>query len=200
MPVQNAEIAAMFDQTADLLEIKGENQFRVRAYRRAARTVEGLPQSVRAMLAREEDLSELPGIGKDLAGKIADIVASGRFDLLEQLKKKLPGELGDMAALPGLGPKRIKQLYDKAKVRTLDDLRQAIAGGKTAWPARLRAGDREEARRPALAKPKAEKRFRLSAAEAEAEALVAFLRDTGCVVVAGSYRRRRHGRRSRSPS
>ena len=110
MPVQNAEIAAMFDQTADLLEIKGDNQFRVRAYRRAARTIEGLPQSVGAMLAREEDLSELPGIGKDLAGKIAEIVGSGRFDLLEQLKKKLPGELGDMAALPGLGPKRIKLL------------------------------------------------------------------------------------------
>ncbi len=60
MPVQNAEIAAMFDQTADLLEIKGENQFRVRAYRRAARTVEGLPQSVRGMLAAQADLSELP--------------------------------------------------------------------------------------------------------------------------------------------
>ena len=114
MPVQNAEIAAMFDQAADLLEIQGENQFRVRAYRRAARTIEGLPESACAMLARDEDLSELPGIGKDLAGKIADIVESGRFDLLEQLKKKLPGELGDMAALPGLGPKRIKLLYDKA--------------------------------------------------------------------------------------
>ena len=108
MPVQNAEIAAMFDQTADLLEIKGENQFRVRAYRRAARTVEGLPQSVRAMLAAQSDLSELPGIGKDLAGKIAAIVASGHFDLLDHLKKKLPGELGEMAALPGLGPKRAK--------------------------------------------------------------------------------------------
>ena len=80
MPVQNAEIAAIFDQTADLLEIKGENQFRVRAYRRAARTIEGLPQSVRSMLAAEADLSELPGIGKDLAGKIADIVAGAQAD------------------------------------------------------------------------------------------------------------------------
>jgi DNA polymerase (family 10) len=84
MPVQNAEIAAMFDQTADLLEIKGENQFRVRAYRRAARTVENLPQSVRGMLAAQTDLSKLPGIGKDLAAKIAAICASGHFDLLEQ--------------------------------------------------------------------------------------------------------------------
>ena len=119
MPVQNAEVAAMFDQAADLLEIEGENQFRVRAYRRAARTIEGLSQSVRSLIAAHEDLSELPGIGKDLAGKIADIVASGHFDLLDKLKKKLPGELGKMAGLPGLGPKRIKLLYDKVKVRTL---------------------------------------------------------------------------------
>src|SRR5665647_41340 len=126
MPVQNAEIAAMFDQTADLLEFKGENQFRVRAYRKAARTIEGLPQSVRSMLSAEADLSELPGIGKDLAGKIEDIVKTGHFALLDQLKKKLPGELGDMAALPGLGPKRVKLLYDKLKVRTLNDLRRTI--------------------------------------------------------------------------
>lgn len=119
MPVQNAEIAAMFDQAADLLEIEGENQFRVRAYRRAARTIEGLPQNVRSLIAAHEDLSELPGIGKDLAGKIENIVSSGHFDLLDKLKKELPGDLGEMASLPGLGPKRIKLLYDKVKVRTL---------------------------------------------------------------------------------
>ena len=130
MPVQNAEIAAMFDQTADLLEFKGENQFRVRAYRRAARTIEGLPQSVRNLLSAQKDLTELPGIGKDLAGKITDIIKTGHFDLLNSLKKKLPGELGDMAALPGLGPKRVKLLYDKLKVRTLDDLRRAIKRGR----------------------------------------------------------------------
>ena len=190
MPVQNAEIAAMFDQTADLLEIKGENQFRVRAYRRAARTIEGLPQSVRAMLAKEEDLSELPGIGKDLAGKIADIVSSGHFTLLDQLKRKLPGELGEMAALPGLGPKRIKLLYDKAHVRTLDDLRKAIRVGKLHGLHGF-GPVIERKLAAALEKPAAEKRFRLSVAEAEADALVAFLRDKGRVVVAGSYRRRR---------
>jgi len=190
MPVQNAEIASMFDQAADLLEIEGENQFRVRAYRRAARTIEGLPQSVRSLLAAQQDLSELPGIGKDLAGKIANIVQNGHFDLLDQLKKKLPGELGEMASLPGLGPKRIKLLYDKVKVRTLDDLRRAIRKGKLhglhgfgpVIEIKLAA---------ALEKPVAEKRFKLAVAEAEAEALVAFLHNKGRAVVAGSYRRRR---------
>jgi DNA polymerase (family 10) len=190
MPVQNAEIAAMFDQTADLLEFKGENQFRVRAYHRAARTVEGLPQSVRSLLSAEKDLTELPGIGKDLAGKIADIVKTGHFELLEQLKKKLPGQLGDMAALPGLGPKRVKLLYDKLKVRTLDDLRRAIKAGRLQ---KLRGfgPTMEKKLTGALEKPVVEKRFKLAVAEAEAEALVSYLRNGGRVVVAGSYRRRR---------
>jgi len=190
MPVQNAEIVTMFDQAADLLEIKGDNPFRVRAYRRAARTIEGLPQSVGSMLAKEADLSELPGIGKDLAGKITGIVESGHFDLLDQLKKKLPGDLGAMAGLPGLGPKRIKLLYDKAKVRTLDDLRRAIKVGKLHGLHGF-GPVIEKKLAAALEKPLAEKRFKLAVAEAEAESLVAFLRDKGQVVVAGSYRRRR---------
>ena len=82
------------------------------------------------MLSAGADLSELPGIGKDLAGKIADIVKTGHFALLDSLKKKLPGELGEIAALPGLGPKRVKLLYDKLKVRTLEDLRRAISTGR----------------------------------------------------------------------
>jgi Helix-hairpin-helix domain len=91
MPVQNAEIAAMFDQAAELLEIQGENQFRVRAYRRAARVIEGLPQSVRSLLSAGRDLSELPGIGKDLAGKIGDIVKTGHFVALGDVDRGCGG-------------------------------------------------------------------------------------------------------------
>lgn len=190
MPVQNEEIAAMFDQAAELLEIKGENQFRVRAYRRAARVVEGLPQSVKSLLAAGRDLSELPGIGKDLAGKIAEIVNIGHFPLLDSLKKRLPGDLGEIATLPGLGPKRVKLLHDKLKVSTLNDLRRVVKTGRLH---RIRGFGPVIERKlsTALEKPTAKKRFKLSVAEAEAEALVAFLRDGGRVVVAGSYRRRR---------
>ena len=190
MPVQNAEIAAMFDQAAELLEIGGENQFRVRAYRRAARVIEGLPKAAGSLLKSGRDLSELPGIGKDLAGKIADIVKTGHFGLLDTLKRKLPGDLGDMAALPGLGPKRIKLLYDRLKVRTLNDLRQAIKTGRLR---ELRGFGpvMEKKLLEALEKPPPAKRFKLAVAEAEAEALVGVLRGSGRVVVAGSYRRRR---------
>jgi DNA polymerase (family 10) len=190
MPVQNAEIAAMFDRTAELLEIQGDNPFRVRAYRRAARVIEGLPQNVVRFLSSGHELSELPGIGKDLAGKIGDIVKTGHFALLDSLKKKLPGDLADMAALPGLGPKRVKLLYDRLHVRTLDDLRRVVRSGRI----RELHGFGPVIERKlavALAKPAAEKRFRLAVAEAEAEALVAHLRNGGRVVVAGSYRRRR---------
>ncbi len=191
MPVQNAEVAAMFDQAAELLEIEGENQFRVRAYRRAARVIEGLPQSVKSLLAAGGDLSELPGIGKDLAGKIAEIVETGHFKLLDALKKKLPGELGEIAALPGLGPKRVKLLYDKLKVKTLDDLRRAVRMGRL-HKVRGFGPTIEKKLSAALEKPTAEKRFKLAVAEAEADALVNFLRGVGGrVVVAGSFRRRR---------
>ena len=78
MPVHNAEIAAMFDEAAELLEIKGGNPFRTRAYRRAARVIEGLSKSVTSLLEAGEDLSQLPGIGKDLASKIAAFVARGK--------------------------------------------------------------------------------------------------------------------------
>ncbi len=190
MPVQNAEVAAMFDQAAELLEIEGENQFRVRAYRRAARTIEGLPQSVKNLLSAGRDLSELPGIGKDLAGKIAEIVATGHFKLLDTLKKKLPGELGEIAALPGLGPKRVKLLHDKLKVSTLDDLRRVVKTGRLHG---LKGFGPiiEKKLSAALEKPVAEKRFKLSVTEAEADALGNFLRGSGRFVMAGSYRRRR---------
>ena len=190
MPVQNAEVAAMFDQAAELLEIEGENQFRVRAYRRAARVIEGLPQSVKSLLSAGRDLSELPGIGKDLAGKIVEIVQTGHFALLDSLKRKLPGQLGEIAGLPGLGPKRVKLIHDKLKVSTLDDLRRVVKAGRLHG---LRGFGPivEKKLSTALEKPTTGKRFKLSVAEAEAEALVGFLRDGGRVVVAGSYRRRR---------
>ena len=88
MPVQNSDVAAIFDKVADLLEIEGANPFRVRAYRNAARAVSGLARNVSDMVASEKDLTELPGIGKDLAGKIREIVETGSLAQLEELEGK----------------------------------------------------------------------------------------------------------------
>jgi DNA polymerase (family X) len=193
MPVHNAEIAAMLDEAAELLEINGDNPFRTRAYRRAARVIEGLPKSAESLLMGGEDLSQFPGIGKDLAGKIAAIVKTGKFDLLESLKRELPGNLAEIAALPGLGPKRVKLLYDELGVRSLDDLRRAAKAGRLRGLRGLGIKS-EEKLLAALAKPASEKRFKLAVAEAEAEALIRYLQeglDNGHATVAGSYRRRR---------
>ncbi|RNJ47947.1 DNA polymerase/3'-5' exonuclease PolX [Methylocystis hirsuta] len=193
MPVHNAEIAAMFDQAAELLEIKGDNPFRTRAYRRAARVLESLPKSVAAMLRAGEDLAELPGIGEDLASKIATIVETGKFDLLESLKRELPGDLGEIAAIPGLGPKRVKLLIEKLGVRSIEDVRRAAKRGRLGelpgFGPKL-----QQNILAALAKPVAAKRFKLPFAEAEAGALIDWLSrglDGGRVVAAGSFRRRR---------
>ncbi len=103
MSVHNAEIAQIFDEYADLIEIQGTNQFWVRAYRTAARSIADLSQSLADMVAQGEDLSELPGIGRDLAAKVADIVTSGRLPQLEELEKEVPAGLLDLTRLARAG-------------------------------------------------------------------------------------------------
>jgi DNA polymerase (family X) len=129
MPIHNVEIAEAFNRLADLLEIEGANPFRVRAYRNAARTLQDLPRSAAAMLAAGKDLSELPGIGKDLAGKIAELIGTGHLTLLDEVARRTPKTLADLAAIPGLGPKRVKALYQNLKIETPADLLAAVESG-----------------------------------------------------------------------
>ena len=107
MPIHNNDVAEIFDELADLLEIRGENQFRVRAYRNAARTVASLSRSVAELAAEEKGLDGIPGIGKDLADKIRTIVATKKLPLLEDMKKELPEGLSTLMKVRGLGPKKI---------------------------------------------------------------------------------------------
>ena len=130
MPVHNAEIAAAFDHLADLLEIEGANPFRVRAYRRAARTIEDLPRSAAEIVACGEDLAELPGIGADLAGKVAEFVDTRHLAVLDEAKARLPAGLVELTNVPGIGPKRARALYDKLKVHCVADLKKAASAGK----------------------------------------------------------------------
>ena len=194
MPLHNAEIAAAFDRLADLLEIEGANPFRVRAYRNAARTVEDLPRAAAAMIAAGEDLSKLPGIGKDLAGKIAELVETGHLELLDEVGKRTPKTLADIAAIPGLGPKRVKAIYEELKVETPEQLAEAARAGKlrelTGFGAKTEAKILTELERARAI----ERRTRLFDAEQVAEPLAAYLKaqkGVGDVTVAGSYRRRK---------
>ena len=130
MPVVNADVAAVFNQIADLLEVQGANPFRIRAYRNAARNVSELGGSVAEMLSRGEDLDALPGIGADLAGKIAEIVASGTCAQLESLRKEVPPAITELLAIPRLGPKRVRALHHELGVQTLPQLLSAAREGR----------------------------------------------------------------------
>ncbi len=123
----NQQIARIFNRIADLLEIKGENPFRVRAYRNAARTIESLGKNLQEMVEQKQDLTSLPGIGKDLAGKINEIVETGNLSKLEELEKRVPPGLVELLKVEGLGPKRIKVLHDKLGITRLEELRDAAS-------------------------------------------------------------------------
>ncbi|MBA5874335.1 MAG: DNA polymerase/3'-5' exonuclease PolX [Nitrospira sp. CR1.2] len=192
MAVHNADVAAIFEEMADLLEIEGANPFRVRAYRFAARTMRDLPGEVAEMVARGEDLTSLPGIGDDLAGKILEIIRTGTVAALEAQRSKTPATLTELLRIPGLGPKRVQALVRALNLRGLSDLRQAALDGRI----RTLPGFGEKTEQHILealaARTGKESRMQLAAAMPYAEALVAYLGQcpgVGRVVVAGSYRR-----------
>lgn len=118
--MKNQEIAEIFNDIADLLEIKGENPFRIRAYRRAALNIESLTKNV-AEISKDE-LMKVPGIGQDLAGKIEEYVRTGRLQAYEDLKKEVPEGLSMLLSVPSLGPKTAKLLFEKLKIKNLEDL------------------------------------------------------------------------------
>ncbi len=122
----NAEIAAVFEQVADLLEFQGSNPFRIRAYRNAARTIHDLPESMAQIVAdQERSLTEIAGIGKDLAEKVAVLVETGSLPMLDELLAEIPESVLAILRVPGLGPKRAATLYKELKISTLDELREA---------------------------------------------------------------------------
>lgn len=201
MPIHNAEIADRFDTLADLLEIQGANAFRVRAYRNAARMIRGLARSLAEMAAADEDLTELPGIGKDLARKIAVLASTGRLPALEELERTVPEELSDLMRLDGLGPKRVQALYKELGIGNFEQLKKAAEQG------RIRElpgfGEKtEEKIRGAIERLSdaeavgagAEARILWNVARQYADALIRHMEKSPGVrhvTVAGSYRRRK---------
>lgn len=194
MPIQNADIADIFMRVANLLEIEDANPFRVRAYRNAARTVGDLPRDVAGMIAAGADLTELPGIGRDLAGKIAEIVETGSLELLQDLEERTPADLDELMDIPGLGPKRVAALHRELGVTGRGDLAAAAEAHE------IRRIDgfgekTEETIREALAGASGHPaRILLQEAERRAAPLVAYLKKTAGikdVTVAGSFRRRK---------
>ena len=127
----NAEIAARLEQVADLLEFQGANPFRIRAYRNGARAIHDLAEPVESILAdSERHLTDIQGIGKDLAQKVAGLVETGRLAILDELLEEIPESVLAMLRVPGLGPKKAAALFRELGIHTLDQLRVACETGQ----------------------------------------------------------------------
>ncbi|MCE7872220.1 DNA polymerase/3'-5' exonuclease PolX [bacterium CPR1] len=126
--VDNQAVARTFEEIADFLELKGENPFKIKAYQRAARTIQSLDRPL-ASLAEEGGLTEIPGIGKAIAEKIGEMLQGGKMTLHEELRSEFPGQILELITVPGLGPKKAAVLYHELGVGSLADLERAIQEG-----------------------------------------------------------------------
>ncbi len=194
MPVHNNDIADVFDEIADFLEIEGENPFRIRAYRNAAGTVRGLGDELKDMVADNADLTELAGIGKELAAKIREILETGTAKALSKLQARIPRTVLEILRLPNLGPRRVRVLYRDLKIETLQQLSQAARKGHI----RALDGFGEKIENAILeaieAQAQKEKRFKIAEAKPYVDSLIEYLQKVPGVkdvVAAGSYRRSR---------
>lgn len=127
--MKNREVVEIFSNVADMLAIRGDQIHRILAYRRAAESIEALGRDINVIYA-EGKLTEIPGIGDTLAAKIEEMLTTGRLEFYEKLAREIPPSLVEMLRVEGLGPKRVKQVYDVLKIATLDDLAVAAREGK----------------------------------------------------------------------
>ncbi len=191
--IENIEIAKQLDEVGDLLEIQEANPFRVRAYRNAVRTITELATPLERMVADEEDLTALPGIGKELSRHITELVTTGEMGVLAELREDVPSTLVQIMRLPGVGPKSARKLWDELGVETVEELKSAAEEGRVSElkgfgekkQALILSGIEQFHRHSA--------RYRLDEADRFAAPLLEYLSALGeaeKVEVAGSYRRR----------
>lgn len=192
----NPEIVAVFEQIAKVLNLQGENPFRIRAYERAAQTIASMSEEMKDVYARggKDALLEIPGVGEDLAMKIEEMVTTGKLKYLEEMMKKVPAGLFDIMQVPGMGPKKTQFVWKTFKVETIADLEKLAASGKLndlkGW------GEKsvQNIITGIAAKKTHGSRMALPAAFAIAELIAAELRATGLcskLEIAGSMRRRK---------
>jgi len=194
--MQNAEIARLLSDVADLLEISAGNPFKVRAYRNAARTVADHPDPIAELVSGGGfDVTDLPGIGDGIAKEITALVATGSLPQRQLLAAKIPPGLLDLLRIPGLGPKRVKLFHERLKVNSVADLKDALEKGKIAKLAGFGPKLLEKIREGVSgAGAGTQQRMVLHEAEQYARAIVEYLKAGGgidAIDVAGSFRRRR---------
>ena len=196
MAVHNKEIADILTRVADLLDIKGANEFRVRSYRNAARTISDLSQSVAEKIEHGDDLSELPDVGSSMAEKLREIVETGELSQLRQLEDEVSPDLPELMNIADLGPKRVATLHKELGEETPADLKEAAEQGKIeeieGFGKKTQEKIKEGAQR--AIEGGGEDRIKISVAEELTAPLLDYLSGldgVDRVAAAGSYRRRK---------
>lgn len=191
--MKNKEVAEVFRQIAEILEIQDENSFRIRAYFKAAQNIESLGRDI-AEVAKGGELEKIPGIGKDLAQKVEEIVKMGKLKFYEQLRDRIPEGLTLLMSVPGLGPKTAKLLYDQLKIKNIQDLEKAARAHKISGLAGIKEKTEENILRGIGLIKKSKERMSLAQALSCAEEFVTSLRklkEVKQIEPAGSLRRRK---------
>ena len=134
--MRNSEVAKVFQDIADLLELKGGEPFKVRAYQRAVRTIEHLPVEIERLM-KEGRLKEVPGIGDAISKKITELLTTGRLKYYEDLRAEFPEGISTLLDVPGIGPKTAMRLTQELGIKSVDELEKAIVEGKVAGLFRL---------------------------------------------------------------
>ncbi len=186
----NQEVARVFNEIADMLELKGENPFRIRAYRRAAQNIEALSMEVSGL--DEEALQKIPGVGKDLAHKIREFVDTGTIKQLEELRKEIPAGLLQILLVPGVGPKTAKMVFDRLGISTVEELEQACREGRLSGLPGIKKKTENNILKGIEMLKRGRERMPIGRARPLAEAIVAELKKLkviGRIEIAGSLRR-----------
>jgi len=134
--MKNPAIAQVFQDMADLLELKDDNPFKVRAYRRAASTIVGLPVELE-LLHMEGRLRDVPGVGEAISTKISELLTTGQLKAYDRLRAEFPEDILTLVAIPGVGPKTAILLYRELGISSVDELEKALMGGQVAALHRL---------------------------------------------------------------
>jgi DNA polymerase (family 10) len=189
--VRNAEVAAMLNRVADLLEIRGENFFKIRAYREAVRQLDNLTTEVEDLIT-EGRLKDVPGIGEAIEKKIVEYVTTGQLEFLTKLEQEVPPALLELTRVPGLGPRTAKDIYDALGILSLDDLEQAAQTHRLLQVRGIKAKTEESILKGIAMLKRAEGRIYFPEAWILADSLLTTLRTQSGVVraeIAGSLRR-----------